>query len=87
MGNKIRTKTQKPRVLRFGTWNIRFMYKLRALCITNSIKEYNVDLIYLQKVRWPKAGYLKSNNMTNFYNGSDNGRHEYGMGFSCGQEP
>jgi len=46
------------------------------------INEYNVDLAALQEIRWPRSGQFKSNNMTIFYNGCDNGRHEYGVGFS-----
>ncbi|XP_050545447.1 craniofacial development protein 2-like [Daktulosphaira vitifoliae] len=45
------------------------------------MKEYNVDLVALQEVRWPGSGHLKSDNMTVFYSGNDNGRHEYGVGF------
>lgn len=51
--NKNGTKPGKPGALRFGTWNIRSLYKPRALkCITSIIKKYYVDLVALQEVRY-----------------------------------
>lgn len=86
LGKRIGIGTEKPGIFRFGTWNIRSLYKrdrgTGALkCITSVIKEYNVKLVALQEVRWPGFRHLKSDNMTVFYSGNDNGRHEYGMGF------
>jgi hypothetical protein len=80
--NKNGTKPGKPGVFRFGTWNIRSLYKPGALkCITSIVKKYYVDLVALQEVRWPGSGHLKSDNMTIFYSGSGNGKHEHGVGF------
>jgi len=77
LGNRIRTGTGKPGIFRFGTWNIRSLYKPGALkCITSVIKEYNVELVALQEVKWPGSGHHKSDNMTVFYSGNDNGTHE-----------
>ncbi|XP_025192859.1 stress response protein NST1-like [Melanaphis sacchari] len=45
------------------------------------VKKYYVDLVALKEVRWPGPGHLKSDNMTIFYSGSGNGRHEHGVGF------
>lgn len=45
------------------------------------VKEYNVELVALQDVRWPGFGHLKLYNMTIFYTESKNGRYEYGVGF------
>lgn len=82
MGNKIGTVTGKPEIFRYGTWNLRSLYKPGSLkCITSVIKEYNVELVSLQEVRWSGSGYLKSDSMTVFYSGNDNGRHEYRVGF------
>lgn len=39
-----------------------------------TLKDYNVDLIVLQEVKWPNAEHIESNNMTIIYSGSNNGR-------------
>jgi hypothetical protein len=67
LGNRFGTGIGKPGIFRFETWNIRSLYKPGALkCIISIIKKYNVDLIALQKVRWPGSKHLKSDNMTVF---------------------
>jgi len=80
--NRQGKRTGKPGFLRFGTWNIRTLYKPGALQnliqVTNS---YKPDIIALQEMRWPGTGNVKSDNVTLFYSGPNNGKHENGVGF------
>lgn len=46
--------------------------------VTNS---YRPDIIALQEMRWPGTGNVKSDNVTLFYSGPNNGKHENGVGF------
>jgi len=80
--NRQGKRTDKPGFLRFGTWNIRTLYKPGALQnliqVTNS---YRPDIIALQEMRWPETGNVKSDNVTLFYSGPNNEKHENGVGF------
>lgn len=68
--------------MRFGTWNIRTLYKPGSLqCVLKEINRYNVDIVGLQEIRWPGSGNLKSENMTVFFSGKNNGKHDNGVGF------
>lgn len=76
------TWTGKPGVLRFGTWNIRTLYKPGALNnIIRMTNKYKTEITALQEIRWPGNGNLKSENSTLFYSGTNNQRHENGVGF------
>jgi len=63
----------KPGVLRFGTWNIRTLYKPGALHnIIQITSNYRTEITALQEIRWPGNGILKSGNSTIFYSGTKN---------------
>jgi len=65
--------TGKPRVLRFGTWNIRTFYKPGALHnIIRITSNYRIETTALQKIRWPGNGNLRSENAILFYIGTKN---------------
>jgi len=39
--------------MRFGTWNIRTLYKPgSSQCVLEEISPYNVDIVGLQEIRW-----------------------------------
>jgi hypothetical protein len=43
--------------MRFGTWNVRSLYKAGSLKIPASeLVKYNMDLVAVQKVRWVEGG-------------------------------
>lgn len=68
--------------LRIGTWNIRTLFNPVAIkTVTDQIKKYKLPVVALQELRWPGNGNVKSKNYTIFYSGSENGRHEYRVGF------
>jgi exonuclease III len=68
---------------RIGTWNIRSLYKSGApKSISDAVKKYkNVQIVALQEVRWPGEGDVRVNEMTLFYSGTSNRKHENGVGF------
>jgi hypothetical protein len=44
-------------VMRFGTWNVRRLYRLGSLkTISGEIAKYKLDLVGVQEVRWNKGG-------------------------------
>ncbi|KAL4127579.1 hypothetical protein QTP88_011746 [Uroleucon formosanum] len=72
----------KPGDLRFGTWNIRTLYKPGALHnIIQITSNYRTEITALQEIRWPGNGILESGNSTILYSGTKNQKHENGVGF------
>lgn len=68
--------------LRINTWNIRSPFKPGAMkTITDQVQKYKLPLVALQELRWTGNGNIKSENYTIFYSGSENSKHEYGLGF------
>ena len=50
--------------MRFGTWNVRSLYRARALGLaTIEIDKYRMDLVGVQEVRWEGSGTLESGNI------------------------
>jgi len=55
--------------LRFGTWNVRSLY--RAVSLTAAGRElarYKLDLVDVQEVRWDKGGTIRAGDY-NFFSG------------------
>jgi hypothetical protein len=68
-------------VMRFGTWNVRSMYRARSLrAAAEEISKYNLDLVGVQVVRWDRGGTEPTGKYTFFY-GRGNENHELGTGF------
>ena len=56
--------------MRFGTWNVRSLYRARPLGLVTSEKDkYRMDLVGVQKVRWEGSGTLESGNYALFHGG------------------
>jgi exonuclease III len=46
--------------MRFGTWNVRSLYRSGSLtAIARDLAWYKLDLIGVQEVRWDKGGTVK----------------------------
>jgi hypothetical protein len=66
--------------MRFGTWNIRGIYRAGLLIIVaREISQYKIDLVGVQ-VRWDRDSIEPAGEYTFFY-GKGNGNHELGSFF------
>jgi hypothetical protein len=49
--------------MRFGTWNVRSLYRsdsLTAAAAARELAKYKLDLVGLEKVRWDKGGTVRA---------------------------
>ncbi|XP_029342106.1 uncharacterized protein LOC115033527 [Acyrthosiphon pisum] len=76
------TRNGKLLETRFGTRNIRTLYKAGALKnIVEEIEKYKVPIVAIQEIRWLGNGNVQSSNSTIFFSGKETGKHEQGVGF------
>jgi exonuclease III len=62
--------------MRFGTWNVRSLYRLGSLkTVARELGKYKLDLVGVQEVRWEKGGTERREDYTFFY-GQGNGDHQ-----------
>jgi exonuclease III len=67
--------------MRFGTWNIRGLYRVGSLkTVARELGKYKLDLVGVQEVRWEKGGTERAEDYTFFY-GQGNGDHRLGARF------
>jgi exonuclease III len=67
--------------MRFGTWNIRSLYRIGSLkTVGRELGKYKLDLVGVQEVRWEKGGTERAEDYTFFY-GQGNGDHQLGTGY------
>jgi hypothetical protein len=67
--------------MRFGTCNIRRLYRLGSLkTVATELGKYKLDAVGVQEVRWEKGGTERAEDCTFLY-GQGNGDHQLGTGF------
>jgi hypothetical protein len=69
--------------MRFGTWNIRSLYRVGSLMtVLRELPRYRLELVGVQEVRLEGIGTAPAGEYT-FFNGNGNENHEFGTGFFC----
>jgi hypothetical protein len=54
--------------MRFGTWNIRILYRSGSLtAAARKLVRYKSNLVGLQEVRWDKEGMVRAGDYNFFY--------------------
>jgi exonuclease III len=67
--------------MRFGTWNVRSMYRAGSLrTVVQEVSKYKLDLVGLQEVSWDRGGIEPEGQYTFFY-GKEKQNHNLGTGF------
>jgi exonuclease III len=66
--------------MRFGTWNVRSLYRIGSLkTVARELGKYKLDLVGVQEVGWETRGTERGKDHTFFY-GQGNGDHQLGTG-------
>jgi exonuclease III len=62
--------------MRFGTWNVRSLYRSGSLkTVARELGKYRLDLVGVQEVRWDKGGTERAEDYTFCY-GAGNEDHQ-----------
>ena len=53
--------------MRFGTWNVRSLYRSRSITtVVRELARYKLDLVGVQEVRWDEGGTARAKDYTFF---------------------
>jgi exonuclease III len=60
-------RKQRNMDMRFGTWNIRSLYRVGSLTtVSRELSRYRLDLVGVQEVRWEDSGTIPAGEYTFF---------------------
>ena len=72
----------KKKVLIFGTWNVRILFKTRELLsLLSQLKEYRLAIMALQETRWQGKDTTDMKSHILFYSGKEEGTGEFWVAF------
>lgn len=74
-------RLQEQEKIRIGTWNVTTMSQ--AGKVNNAIQEMTrmkIDVMGVSEMRWPGSGSINISEHQVYYSGTDNGKHEKGVG-------
>jgi hypothetical protein len=75
----IKRPRQKKMDMRFGTWNVRSVYRAASLrAVAEEISKYKLDFVGVQEVTWDTCGTEPAGKNT-FICGKENENHELGF--------
>jgi len=67
--------------MKFGTWNVRNLYKAGSfMAAVRELARYKLDLVGVQEVRWGRGGTVGAGDY-NFCYGKGNENHQLGTEF------
>jgi exonuclease III len=65
----------KKMIMRFGTWNVRSLYRASSLkTVVKEISKYESDSMGVQEIRWGRGGTIPAGKYT-FFCGKKNENH------------
>jgi hypothetical protein len=81
MGSLVKLPKNRKMNMRFGTLNVRSLYRIDSLkTVVRELGKCKLDLVGVQEVRWEKGGTERAEDYTFSY-GQGNGDHQLGPGF------
>jgi hypothetical protein len=68
--------------IRFGTWNVRSLYRSGFLVLSRELTKYKLDLLGVQEVAWGQ-GWHNQHTIHTLFCGSENIDQHLGTTFLC----